>query len=83
MKTGLDEMALVVARALSDFTQVEKRTKNEVANGLLTPEQGALLFKQYGDGMAKVLTIAEEVFELPSSGWASVVDRVVREINPQ
>lgn len=83
MKTGSDEMALVMARVLSDFTQVEKRTKNDVANGVLTSEQGALQFKHYGDGMVKVLTIAEDVFELPSSGWASVMDRVVREINPQ
>lgn len=83
MKTGWDEMSLVMVRVLSAFTQVEMRTKNDVANGVLTPEQGALQFKQYAYGMAKVLTIAEVVFELPSSRLTSIVDRVVREINPQ
>lgn len=83
MKTGWNEMALVMVRVLSAFTQVERSIKNDVVNGVLTPEQGALQFKQYGYGMAKVLTIAEEVFELPSSGLTSVVDRVVRQINPQ
>lgn len=83
MKAGWEEMALVMVRALSALTEVEKRTKNDVANGVLTPEQGALQCKQYGYGMAKVLSIAEDVFELPSSGLTSVVDRVVREINPQ
>lgn len=83
MKTGWDEMALVMVRVLSAFRQIENRTKSDVANGVLTPEQGAQELTQYGYGMAKVVAIAEEVFELPSSGFTALVERIAREINPQ
>lgn len=74
---------MVMARALSDFGRVEKRVKNDVFNGVLSPEQGALQFRLYADGMAKVMGLAEDEFEMPHAGWTALVDRVTREIEQQ
>lgn len=78
----LEELSLLTLRVLSDFTEYVASRKSEVAHGMQTPELAALQIEHYGYGLAKALSIAENLFNIPSSGMVSFVDRVVLEINP-
>lgn len=82
METPLEELSLLTVRLLSDFTEYVASRKSEVAHGAQTPELAALQVEHYGYGLAKALTIAETLFNIPSSGFVSFVDRFVLEINP-
>lgn len=82
MKQVWDEMALLTLRIFANFDEFVASRKSDVASGVLPPEQASLQVENYGHGLAKTLNIAENLFEIPSSGMTSSVNRVVLEINP-
>ncbi|MFS0756524.1 hypothetical protein ABC383_17760 [Noviherbaspirillum sp. 1P10PC] len=82
MKFALEEMSLLTLRIFSDFNEYVTSRKTDVALGVQTRETAALQVKNYGDGLAKALTIAENLFGIPSSGMPSFVDRMAIEIYP-
>jgi hypothetical protein len=82
MQKAAEEMSLLTLRIMSELDMFVADRKSNVSKGVVQSELAALQVQQYGYGLAKALSIAEDLFDIPHSNMQALVNRLVLEVNP-